>query len=78
MVALGQGQLLYERGANIPGAVIVRHSLGVVERGIDRSLGIEVVDGLQHLLGAAMLVQPVVDDGHLHAQSVAEGRRGRN
>src|SRR5262249_10144163 len=56
-VASPAWQLLHPGCADIPAAIELRHRLRIVERRVDRSIGVQIVQRLKHALGAAVLIQ---------------------
>src|SRR5262249_16876224 len=55
--------MLHEGRADVHLADRLGHPLGRVHRGVDRSVGKDVVQLLHHSLGATVLVEVVVDEG---------------
>ena len=66
VAALDQRQALHETGADVPLAVSGGHRRRLEDRGVDGRVGVQVVENLQHPLGPAVLVEPVVDEGNFH------------
>src|SRR4029079_12079557 len=69
VVGVDQGQVLHERGPHVHAAKSRIDQLGRVNRGIDRRVWEQVVEDLQDKLGAAHLIQVVVDDGKFHTST---------
>jgi hypothetical protein len=66
LLAVGEGQAVDERRADVPLAPVGGHARAVVERRVQRRVGVEADQRLQHVLRAAELVEPVVDEGEVH------------
>ena len=60
------GETLHKRGADVPLPIVVGHHIGIIDRGKNRRIGVERVECLKDALGAAVLVQVIVDEGNTH------------